>query len=61
MNCRGLEGSGQSLIEELFRHLPGQTDKNLEELQSGEPVTRPRFELKTSRIQGTNCKDTVTI
>jgi hypothetical protein len=35
----------------LYRHLPGGTEENNDDRQSGYSVFRPRFEPSTSRIQ----------
>jgi hypothetical protein len=48
---RHLEGRTRGLIEALSRHLPGGTEEIHENPQSGYPVSRPRFEPRTSRIR----------
>jgi hypothetical protein len=45
-----LEGSGSGQIEALSRHLPGVTTNP----QSGQPMSRPRFEPSTSRARYVN-------
>jgi hypothetical protein len=47
---KDLEGSRHGFIEVLSRHLPREIEENHEKLQSGYPVSRPRFEQTTSGI-----------
>jgi hypothetical protein len=48
---RDLEGSSRVLTEILSRNFPGETEEYLEELQSGYPVSRLRFEPKITGIR----------
>jgi hypothetical protein len=38
-------------VKVLPRYLPGGTEERHRKLQSGQPVSWPKFELRTSRIQ----------
>jgi hypothetical protein len=42
--AKNLEGDGRGLIEIQLQHLPAGTEENHGTLQSGEPVSWPRFE-----------------
>lgn len=53
MNVEKLGGNGRGLGEELYRHLPGRTEENLERLKSEQTTSRPRIEPSTSRIKPT--------
>jgi len=46
-----LEGSGPDLIELTYRHVTGETEDNHIEPQLRQPVSRPRFEPGTTRIE----------
>jgi hypothetical protein len=43
------------LIEIISRHCNRESEENHEERKSGQPVSQPKFELKTSRIQVLEC------
>jgi hypothetical protein len=43
--------SSRDLIKGLSQHLPGQTEGNDKEHQSGQPVHQPRFELSVFQIR----------
>jgi hypothetical protein len=46
-----LEASGRGLIEQIFRYLLGVTEEKHEKSQSGYPVSRSRFERRTSVVR----------
>jgi hypothetical protein len=48
MNGKNLEGSGSGIIEVLTQHFSSWAEENHEKPQSGQPVSRLRFEPNTS-------------
>jgi hypothetical protein len=54
------KGSGFNLIEELFCHMPGLTEENHGKLQSGYPMSRQKFEPRTSQIRAKGATATPT-
>jgi hypothetical protein len=48
MNSKDVKGSDRGMTEEL---LPGGTEEHTTQSQSQKPVSRPRFEPSTSRLQ----------
>lgn len=51
MNSERFGRNFRGLIEILHHHLPEETEENYESRWSAQPVSRPRFEPNSSRIQ----------
>jgi hypothetical protein len=58
---KNAERHGCGLIKALVWFLPEGNEGNKSKLQSGEPVSRPRFKLNTSQIQVQNTVTTIAL